>query len=349
MKSNKENILIIKSDKIGDFINFSPCLKILKDNMKNCHITLICSKYSYPIVRNYKYIDRLIVFKSKYLFINLLKNFKYLFSIKYNYLFQFDGKKNSYLIAIFIRAMMKSTICYMKQKKFLKLNYCTYRPNKILLTLFKNHEFCPEDYSQYSHYQSNYFKLLENLDFKIFSKKNLFFLDVFFEPIFNNFYDKIVTKNYILFHFDERWDKYQKLDLDNIIKIIELVSLKKNVVITLGAKNFLFAGKLNETFTSYNFINNQLFLVSKKKNKKIFLLNNIPLNLLAYFVKNSEKNVSSHSGTIVHMSPAFEKGFVDIIKKSKNNEYDRWIPLISNYKRINFEEINEKYLENFEI
>ena len=73
------------------------------------------------------------------------------------------------------------------------------------------------------------------------------------------------------------------------------------------------------------------------------------MNLLAYFVKNSEKNVSSHAGTIVHMSPAFDKGFVDIIKKSKNEEYNRWIPLISNYKRINFEEIDEKYLKNFEI
>ena len=49
------------------------------------------------------------------------------------------------------------------------------------------------------------------------------------------------------------------------------------------------------------------------------------------------------------MSPAFDREFVDIIKRSKNEEYNRWIPLISNYKRINFEEIDEKYLKNFEI
>ena len=73
------------------------------------------------------------------------------------------------------------------------------------------------------------------------------------------------------------------------------------------------------------------------------------MNLLAYFVKNSEKNLSSHAGPIVHMSPAFDREFVDIIKRSKNEEYNRWIPLISNYKRINFEEIDEKYLKNFEI
>ena len=117
----------------------------------------------------------------------------------------------------------------------------------------------------------------------------------------------------------------------------------------MGIKKFLFADELNKIFSNYNFITNKFLLVKKKSNNNVFLLNNVPLNLLAYFVKNSVKNVSSHAGTIVHMSPAFDKGFVDIIKKSKNEEYNRWIPLISNYKRINFEEIDEKYLKNFEI
>ena len=104
MKDNKEKILIIKSDKIGDFINFSPCLKILKDNLKDCHITVVCSKYNFSIVRNYTYIDNLIVFKSKYFFINLIRNFKTLLSVKYNYFFQCDGQKSSYWIALFINA-----------------------------------------------------------------------------------------------------------------------------------------------------------------------------------------------------------------------------------------------------
>ena len=218
-----------------------------------------------------------------------------------------------------------------------------------MLRFYNNHEFCYENYSQHSHYQSMYIKLLENLRFKIFSKKNLFFLDVFFEPIFNEFYNKTIAKSYMLFHFDEKWDEYDKIDRDNILKIIDKISSKKNIVITLGLKKFSFANELNEIFSNYNFINNKFILLRKKNNNKVFLLNNVPLNLLAYFVKNSEKNVSSHAGPIVHMSPAFDREFVDIIKRSKNEEYNRWIPLISNYKRINFEEIDEKYLKNFEI
>ena len=346
---NREKILIIKSDKIGDFINFSPCLKIIKDNLKNSHITMICSEYNYPIVKNYKYIDSVVIFKSKYTLINIFKNYKTLFKDKYKYIFQYDGKNSSYIISIFVKAKIRSAICYIKKKKFLMFNYFIYRPHNIFLKFFKNHELCYEDYSIYSHYQSNYIKLLENLNFKVFAKKNLFFLDRAFDSIFNNFYKHIIKNDYILFHFDEKWDKYNEIDRENILRIINITSQKNNVIITFGIKNFLFEKKLNGIFTSYNFINNKLILEKKKSNTKVLLLNNIPLNLLAYFVKNSKKNVSSHAGTIVHMSPAFGIEFVDIIKKKKNNEYDRWIPLISNYKRINFEEINEKYLENFEI
>ena len=184
MESKNIKILIIKSDKIGDFINFSPCLKILKDNIKKSHITLICSEYSYPIVKNYEYIDKLIVFRNKFMIINLLRNFKNLLTVKYNYLFQFDGKNSSYLIAYFVRAKLKSAICYIKKKKIFGIKYFKYRPNKFLLKSFKNHAFCPEDYSEFSHYQSNYIKLLENLNFNISAKKNLFSLDKSFESTF---------------------------------------------------------------------------------------------------------------------------------------------------------------------
>ena len=76
-------------------------------------------------------------------------------------------------------------------------------------------------------------------------------------------------------------------------------------------------------------------------------MKNLPLNLLAYFIKNSEKNISSHSGPIVHISPSFEKMIIDIIPKIKNDELDRWVPIVSNYQRINFEDITDEFIENF--
>ena len=63
-----KKIIIFKTDRIGDFINFSPCLRIIKDNLKNCEITMICSDYNYQIVKNYKEIDKIYIIKKKNLY-----------------------------------------------------------------------------------------------------------------------------------------------------------------------------------------------------------------------------------------------------------------------------------------
>ena len=143
---------------------------------------------------------------------------------------------------------------------------------------------------------------------------------------------------------------YNQRDRQNILQIIKKASLKNNIIITSGKNNFLFLETLKKRFNTYNYKNNKFSFKNKKfTSNKIILLTNIPLNLLAYFVKNSIKNISSHAGSVVHMSAAFKKQIVDIIKKKKNNEYDRWIPLISNYKRINFHKIDNKYLKNLKL
>jgi hypothetical protein len=51
-----------------------------------------------------------------------------------------------------------------------------------------------------------------------------------------------------------------------------------------------------------------------------------------------------HSGSIVHISAALDKCIVDLLEKHKNDEVDRWIPVVSKYQRINFEDINNKNL-----
>ena len=111
-----KKIIIFKTDRIGDFINFSPCLRIIKDNLKNCEITMICSDYNYQIVKNYKEIDKIYIIKKKiYIdFFFIVKNFV---NKKFDYLFQMDGSKKSYFYSIFINAKLKSTIFFLKKTK----------------------------------------------------------------------------------------------------------------------------------------------------------------------------------------------------------------------------------------
>ncbi len=67
----------------------------------------------------------------------------------------------------------------------------------------------------------------------------------------------------------------------------------------------------------------------------------MPLDLLAFFIRNSVKNISSHSGPILNISTAFDVNVVDIIKQSKFNELARWIPFGAKYKRYSFENLKE--------
>ena len=332
---------------LGDFILFSPCLKIIKENIKNAHVTLICSEFNYQIAKNYEYVDKFIILKKNFIGL-LLKNFKYFFLTKYEYLFQFDGKNRSYLISYFIKSKIKSTICFVKYKKIFKINYKVTRPPLLLLKLFFNtFVFCNERYSAAEnavspiHYQANYFNILEKLDFKITSKKNIFSLDKNFENIFKNFYKKYINRNYCIFHFDEKWDKYGKEDLNNCLKIINILSSKMKVLITTGIKPFKYLNNLESLFSSFNYKNKNFIIKKNKETGDVIILKNMPLDLLAFFIRNSVKNISNHSGPILHISAAFDINVVDIIKQSKFNELARWIPFGAKYKRYSFENLKE--------
>jgi len=344
-----DKIIIFKTDRLGDLINFSPCLKIIKDNKKDYHITLVCSDYNFQIAKNYPYIDEILIFDKKNIFKNIIKHFKKLFLTKYKYLFQFDGKSSSYIISYFINSKIKSTICFIKNKKIFGINYSASRPPKYLLKIFYNNFiYSNENYSNKKsvHYQTNYFTILEKLNFKITAKRNLFILDNSYQNQYDDFYKKFIQKKFCLFHFDEKWNRLKPEDYANALKIINKLSKSFIVVITVGIENFYFLNDLKNKFFNINYIQNEFRSKDSFLKNNIFLLESLPLNLLAYFIKNSEINLSFHSGPIVHISPTFDRQIVDLIPKSKNDELDRWIPVVSKYRRINFEDLNDKTIEN---
>ena len=348
-----KKIIVFKTDRVGDLIYFSPCLKNIKDNNKESSITLVCSKYNYQIAKGYKFIDKFIIIDESFFFISLLKNFKEFFFTKYTYLFQYDGKSRSYFISYFVRATRKSTICFIKWKKVFGFSYRVFRPQKFLLNLFfDNFLYCDEKYSVNNkkiHYQTLYFNILKKIDFNIYSKKNIFSLDSAFKDVYNSFFIENINAKYFLFHFDEKWDRCSALDLENSLALIEKISKVNIVIISTGIKKFKFLKTLKDKFTTYNYNNNNFITINKKEKNSIYIVDGLPLNLLAYFIKNSEKNISYHSGPIVHISPSFDKEIIDLIHRSKNEELDRWIPIVSKYRRINFEELNADFLNSFKI
>ena len=57
-------LLIVRNDKIGDFILILPALSWLKKNIPNCHITCVVSKKVSEIAKLCKHIDNIIIDKS---------------------------------------------------------------------------------------------------------------------------------------------------------------------------------------------------------------------------------------------------------------------------------------------
>jgi len=338
-----KRILIFKNDMLGDFLQLSGCIKEIHENFKDSEITLVCSKNNYQIAKNFSFISKFIILSHRSFIKTITQNFKAIFFKKYYHVFVFDGKNSSFLTSCFVRAEKRSTLCFWKKKNFLFFKYNLYRPNKFFLYLFfKNYIICDEDYSNTEiRYQELYFKLLENLHIRVSSKKNHYILNNQYKNQYTNFYNKYINNNYVLFHFDEKWNNYSVNDFNNALKIIYNLSSKTNVVLTTGIKPFIFLNKLENLFPSFDYVQNNIIKINDITTSNISLLKNIPLDLLAYFIANSSKNITSHSGPIINISPVFNVKIVDLIKKKKFNELGRWIPLISNYKRFSLEEIDK--------
>ena len=344
-----KKIIIFKTDRIGDFVYFSPCLKNIKDNFKNnCEITVVCGKYNYQIVKNYKEIDKIIFFTNNY-FLDFFYLFKKTISNNYDYLFQFDGINKSYFFSLFIRSKIKSTIFFNKKSKFFNINYNRIRPTYFLRKIFHKFLICDQDYSnknENSHYQTNYFNILKKVNINTDSKENLFYLDKNYLTSFRKII-KLFPNDYYLFHIDEKSNRLSDKNFNSFIDLILNKNNSLNTLITFGLGKLKYENVLKKKLTILDF-NNQKFLDSIVNNK-VVAIKNIPLNLLAYFIKNSKTNFSMHSGSIVHISAAFNVPIVDIVEKEKNNEVDRWIPSVSIYKRVNFEIIDNEFIKNFSI
>ena len=82
--------------------------------------------------------------------------------------------------------------------------------------------------------------------------------------------------------------------------------------------------------------------------KKIFILEDIPLNDFYYLIKNSLVNISCHGGFFVHASLLNNKNTIDIINNSDEKWLNTWITKSDSYK-ILYKSDNKKKFDINEI
>tara|TARA_Y100000591_G_C21670002_1_gene612439 strand:- start:260 stop:802 length:543 start_codon:yes stop_codon:yes gene_type:complete len=176
---------------------------------------------------------------------------------------------------------------------------------------------------------------MAKLSFDITYKQNIFYLDNNSKKDYEIF-SRILPNNFFLFHIDNKSDNLSKEEFISILDFIDKIKSQNHVILSLGIEKIKHYQFLKEKYKIISFDNlNNLELL-----KDIVVIKDLPLNLLAYFIKYSLANISMHSGSIVHISAAFNKSFIDIIPSHKFKELNRWIPVISKYRRVDIKNIS---------
>ena len=71
-----KRFIIFRTDRLGDFLIISNIIKKIKDKFKDSHITVVASPYNARIIKNYKIIDKTIIYKRNKSIINKLRFLK---------------------------------------------------------------------------------------------------------------------------------------------------------------------------------------------------------------------------------------------------------------------------------
>ena len=335
---NKNNIIVFRTDRLGDYIIHSRPIFELKKKIKNSHVIIICSEINRKILNNASYIDELIVYNKNFSILKKLKVFINIFKRKYHSVFVLDGKKFSYFVNIFLRSKKKFGVIYKNKLNlfFFKIN--VFKPSKIYANFFfsKYEIFTSKKYlTKIEPLQQKYINLFNYYDLKLTVKDKYIFentseaLRQFIK--LKKFYN---LNEFILFHFDEKWQDLLNVnnELASAIKHFNEITNKK-IIISGYRNNFQYFSNLKKYFPCIDFQYSDIF-IEKNKSKDILIFENMNIEIFEQFIKYSKVNISCHSGFVAQVCGANNGSLIDIINKDDLFWYSCWIPLNTNHNFV---------------
>ena len=186
--------------------------------------------------------------------------------------------------------------------------------------------------------------LIKNKSISLFSEikdilklLNLDFVESDLNTLKNrNKYYKITNKDYILFHFDEKWIHNEYINSYVNIEPIndELQSFIGSIINKSGKKLVITTGiKTPDTLNNIS---------SYKFGSKLIVLTNLKFIEIENIVDSCDLLISCH-GAISHVAAAKNIKQIDIIDKSRLNFYKRWTDHFRSYNfiyRKNFKDLS---------
>ena len=327
-------ILIIRTDKLGDFYVSLPFINSLIRKYDKSNIDIVLSESIYKHFSSKKYLyNRIYSYPKK----NILKKIKLINNLRkksYDKILVFDGKDGS----IFLTYFLKSSLNLILVEKR-KINFLT----KLLLNK-KKFKFFIND--KIESYHAIYKKMISYCkveyiieDCKILKHKNLSFVSCL-----KNY--NIESKTFSQIHLDEKWfintyiNHYTDINLKEkyfVDFLLDVINIKKKkLIVTTGIlklpflenlKNKYFT-KVNENLYEYNFNINIILLL----NSSIDDLESIAINAA---------NIITCNGPISQIACYYDINLIDILEKKLEFWYDRHISNKKNYNKLFRKDFNE--------
>ena len=326
------DVLIFRTDRIGDLLVTCPAILTIKDNIDNCEITLVTSKKSYDYAKSFNIFKKIYVFPADSLINKIIFIYK-LSRKRFKYIFVFDGKDRSIISSLFINSKLKIAVFSKKKNNFFyklfKIKFVRDDERTDLMKIFREViNYCIPSVQ------------ISNYDF-LTKKEN------------NNFSSNLSIKNYIHLHLDEKWirkhyiSSYTDINpsYNEFTNFINNLAKDNSILITTGLIDFDLITDLKNNFFKKS---SDKIYYRKHPHSSIYLIYKPSLEDLESLTRESKIFVSCHCG-FTHVPNSFNIKIIDIIEKSKKEWYGRYTLYLKNYKQIErrkFSEIKDELLNN---
>ena len=327
------NYLIFRTDRIGDFLITLPLIKSIKRNDFNATIDVVTSTKNETHIKSNTSVDNTFLLKSNS-FIDKINLFFKLIKKKYDFIIVADKKNRSIWISLFLlsekkvfnisKAIQKKLLGFIYKDVFLDNDQVKDTPIKKIIEMncaSLNINFEEEDY-------------------KFFSKKQ--FKDSY---RLNKVFD--LDKNeYLIFHYDEKWEleQYSKvfnkaknltsiaIDISSLKKFLTDLAKKKSMDVIVTTGN-LETGIINQLKEISRNVTSNLYSISNN----IHLIVNQDFESISHLISRSKLFISCH-GALTHVASCYNVEILDIIEKEKKDHYQRITNHMKKYKSLSRED-----------
>lgn len=329
------NYLIFRTDRIGDFLITLPFIKSIKRNKPDSKIFVVASPKNEEFIKSNIFVDNIFVLK-KNDFYNKIKLYFELRKIFFEAIIVSDKKNRSLLIALFLKSKIKI------------FNTSKFNQKNILSFFFKNVFIDNDSFKNISKKDINE-KNCKSLGMVLNEGDYNFFLKNQFINYYNyNDQFDLDQNDYIVFHYDEKWeiDNYARLFskaknftkikinlkiFQNFLKEIENMKKIKIIITTGFIETDLvdqLKGKSERLISSFYKINDNSFLITDQN-----------FNSISHLISKSKIFISCH-GAFTHIAANYNIKILDIIEKNKQHHYSRITNHMKNYVSLNRNNFN---------